>query len=249
MGRVGNWRAVRAVLRALVLVVVLVWRPLPAGAAEESANIRVPVLVYHNVDYSGSEFSVTPEQLDEQCRWLYENGYTAITLWQFWDAAMGSGTLPANPILLTNDDGWSSVMTFAEILGRYRLVGNYFINNYSPLSADQILTLSRYGPVQAHTANHQYLSQLGYEAQLAEISQNVTYIQQITGQPVQFLAWPFGDHNASAIEAAAASGIIGAFGLNGTGCYLLAVDPFYVPRIMMVVGDDLDTFAAKVGWW
>src|SRR3712207_7056123 len=38
---------------------------------------------------------------------------------------------------------------------------------------------------------------------------SVTYIEQITGQPVQFLAWPFGDYNAGAIEAAAASGIIG----------------------------------------
>jgi hypothetical protein len=28
-----------------------------------------------------------------------------------------------------------------------------------------------------------------------------------------------------------------------------AVDPYHVPRIMMVVGDDLDTFAAKVTWW
>ena len=249
MGRVGGWRDARATLRALVLVLVLIWRPIPARAMEESANIRVPVLVYHNVDYSGSDFSVTPEQLDAQCRWLIDNGYTSITVWQFWDAAMGYGTLPVNPIMLTNDDGWSSVMTFAEILSRYGLVGNYFINNYSPLSADQIVTLSQYGPVQAHTANHQYLSQFDYEGQLAEISQNVTYIEQITGQPVQFLAWPFGDYNASAIEAAAASGIIGAFGLSGTGCYLLGVDPYYVPRILMVVGDDLDTFAAKVGWW
>jgi peptidoglycan/xylan/chitin deacetylase (PgdA/CDA1 family) len=249
MGRVGDWRGARAVLRALVLVIVLAWHPFPAGAITESANIRVPVLVYHNVDYSGSAFSVTPEQLDAECRWLIDNGYTAITVWQFWDAAMGSGTLPVNPVMLTNDDGWSSTMTFAEILGRYGLVGNYFINNYSPLSADQILTLSQSGTVQAHTANHQYLSQMDYEGQVAEISSNVTYIEQITGQPVQFLAWPFGDYNASAIQAATASGIIGAFGLNGTGCYLGGVDPFSVPRIMMVVGDDLDTFAAKVGWW
>jgi peptidoglycan/xylan/chitin deacetylase (PgdA/CDA1 family) len=249
MGRVGGWRAARAIWCALVLVIVLVWHPLPVRGIEESANIRVPVLVYHNVDYSGSDFSVTPEQLEAQCRWLVDNGYTAITVWQFWDAATGSGTLPVNPIMLTNDDGWSSVMTFAEILSRYGLVGNYFINNYSPLSADQIVTLSQYGPVQAHTANHQYLSQMDYEGQLAEISSNVTYIEQITGQPVRFLAWPFGDYNSSAIEAASASGIIGAFGLNGTGCYLLAVDPFSVPRIMMVASDDLDTFAAKVGWW
>lgn len=249
MGRVGVWRDARAIVCILVLHQVLVGYPSPARAMEESATVRVPVLVYHNVDYSGSEFSVTPEQLDEQCRWLYENGYTSITLWQFWDAAMGYGTLPVNSVMLTNDDGWSSAMTFAEILGRYGLVGNYFINNYSPLSADQILTLSQHGPVQAHTANHQYLSQMDFEAQLAEISQNVTYIEQITGQPVRFLAWPFGDHNASAIEAAAASGIIGAFGLNGTGCFLHAVDPYYVPRIMMILGDDIDTFAAKVSWW
>jgi peptidoglycan/xylan/chitin deacetylase (PgdA/CDA1 family) len=253
MGRVGAWRGVRAIVCAFVLVLihlqVLFWNPLPARAMEESASTRVPVLVYHNVDNSGSEFSVTPEQLDEQCRWLIDNGYTSITVWQFWDAAMGLGTLPANPVLLTNDDGWSSAMTFAEILGRYGLVGNYFLNNYSPLSADQILTLSQYGPVQAHTATHQYLSQMDFEGQLAEISQNVAYIEQITGQPVRFLAWPFGDYNASAIEAAAASGIVGAFGLSGTGCYMHAVDPYHVPRIMMVVGDDLDTFAAKVGWW
>jgi peptidoglycan/xylan/chitin deacetylase (PgdA/CDA1 family) len=249
MGRVGDWRGARAVVCALVLAIGLAWHPTPARATEESANIRVPVLVYHNVDYSGSEFSVTPEQLAAQCQWLIDNGYTSITVWQFWDAAMGYGTLPANPVMLTNDDGWSSVMTFAEILGRYGLVGNYFINNYSPLSADQIWTLSQYGPVQAHTATHQYLSQFDYDGQLAEISQNVTFIEQITGQPVQFLAWPFGDYNASAIEAAAAAGIIGAFGLSGTGCYLHAVDPYHVPRIMMVFSDDLDTFAAKVGWW
>jgi peptidoglycan/xylan/chitin deacetylase (PgdA/CDA1 family) len=247
MGRVGVWRGARVILCALVLL--LAWHPMPVRAMEESAVVRVPVLVYHNVDYSGSEFSVTPEQLDAQSRWLIDNGYTAITVWQFWDAAMGYGALPVNPVLLTNDDGWSSAMTFAEILGRYGLVGNYFINNVSPLTADQIFTLSQYGPVQAHTATHQSMSHLNYDGQLAEIVENKAYLEQITGQPVQFLAWPFGDRNASAIEAAAAAGIVGAFGLSGTGCFLHAVDPYHVPRIMMVASDDLDTFAAKVGWW
>jgi peptidoglycan/xylan/chitin deacetylase (PgdA/CDA1 family) len=103
--------------------------------------------------------------------------------------------------------------------------------------------------VQAHTATHQAMSQLGYEGQLAEIVENKGYLEQITGQAVQFLAWPFGDYNASAVEAAAAAGIVGAFGLSGTGCNMHAVDPYHVPRIMMTVGDDLDTFAAKVSWW
>ena len=247
MGRVGVWRGARAVLCALVLV--LVWLPLPARAAQELAPVRVPVLVYHNVDYSGSEYSVTPEQLDAQCRWLVENGYTAVTLWQFWDAAMGYGTLPPNSVLLTSDDGWSSAMTFAEILGRYGLVGNYFINNVSPLTSDEILYLAQHGSVQAHTATHQNLSHFDYAGQLAEISENVTYLQQITGQPVQFLSWPFGDRNETAVEAAAAAGIIGAFGLTGTGCHLHTIDPYHIPRIMMAVSDDIETFAAKVSWW
>jgi len=248
MGRAVAWHRVRAILFALAIIVA--WLPVTArAAAQEIASARVPVLVYHNVDYSGSEHSVTPEQLDAQCRWLYENGYTSITVWQFWEAAMGRSTLPANTVLLTNDDGWESAMTFAEILGRYGLVGNYFINNVSPLSAEQILALAQYGPVQAHTATHQMASSLDYEGQVAEIAENVAYIEQITGQPVDFLAWPFGDYNASAVEAASAAGIIGAFGLTGTGCMMHAVDPYHVPRIMMGVGDDLDTFSAKVSWW
>jgi hypothetical protein len=28
-----------------------------------------------------------------------------------------------------------------------------------------------------------------------------------------------------------------------------ALDPYAIPRIMMQVEDDLDTFAAKVSWW
>jgi peptidoglycan/xylan/chitin deacetylase (PgdA/CDA1 family) len=249
MGGAGIWRAARATVCVLVLVLASLAVRVPASAAEEFVPVRVPILVYHNVDYSGSEYSVTPEQLEAQARWLIENGYTSITIWQFWDAAMGYGTLPANPVLLTNDDGWASAMTFADVLGRHGLVGNYFITNVSELSPEQILTLAQYGPVNAHTATHQYLSQLGYEAQLAEISQNVEYLRQITGQPVQFLAWPFGDHNASAIQAAAAAGIIGAFALNGTGCMLHAMDPYSIPRIMMTAGDDMETFAAKVSWW
>lgn len=247
MGRAVVWHRVCAIVFALALVVA--WLPVTARAAQEVAAVRVPVLVYHNVDYSGSELSVTPEQLDAQCRWLYENGYTSITVGQFWEAAMGRSTLPANAVLLTNDDGWESAMTFAEILGRYGLVGNYFINNVSPLSPEQILALAQHGPVQAHTATHQAASSLDYEGQFAEISQNVAYIEQITGQPVDFLAWPFGDYNASAVQAASAAGIVGAFGLTGTGCIMHAVDPYHVPRIMMVLSDDLDTFSAKVSWW
>lgn len=251
MGRVDSGR-LRVLLAALIFASLTAGLPLGASETSRAAEIiaiRIPVLTYHAVDYSGTPYSVTPEQLDEQCRWLVENGYTAITLWQFWAAATGTGQLlPPNPVVLTNDDGWQSAMTFADILGRYGMTGNYFINNTSPLSADQIHQLSMRGPVQAHTATHVDLSSLTYEAQLAEITQNKAHLEGITGQPVHFLAWPFGATSDSAAQAASAAGIVAAFGLMGTAANTAALDPYYVPRIMIVVEDDINSFASKVMW-
>jgi peptidoglycan/xylan/chitin deacetylase (PgdA/CDA1 family) len=217
-----------------------------ATTAAQSVGIRVPILSYHAIDYSYSGYSVTPEQLDAQCAWLLTHGYTVITLWQFWDAAFGAGTLPPNPVVFTDDDGWSSATTFAEVLGRYGLTATYFVNNVSPLTPDQIASLAQHGSVQAHTVTHAHLAGLDYDSQVAEIAQNMTYLQQITGQPMSFLAWPFAEWDDSAVQAAQATGIIGAFGLGGDAAQIGALDPFHVPRIMILSDDDVSTFAAKV---
>ena len=210
---------------------------------------RVPVLCYHNIDYSGAGYAVTPELLDAQCTWLSTNGYTPISVFQLLSAFTSGAVLPANPVLLTNDDGWSSSVTFAQTLGAHGMTGNYFINNYSPLSAADILLLAQNGPVQAHTANHQFMSQLDPATQSAEIVNNQAYISGITGQPVQFLAWPFGDVSPSAIQTAKDAGILAAFGLGGAPCYVGASDLYAIPRIMMDASDTLDTFASKVTHW
>lgn len=210
---------------------------------------RVPILCYHNVDYSGSAYSVTPELLDAQCTWLTTNGYTPIGSYWLWNAITTGSALPAKPVMLTNDDGWTSAVTFAQTLSAHGMIGNYFINNYSPLAASDIQFLAQNGPVQAHTANHQFMSQLDPATQSAEIANNQAYITGITGQPVQFLAWPFGDFNASAVQAARDCGILAAFGLGGAPCYVGANDVFALPRIMMEAADTLDTFASKVAYW
>jgi peptidoglycan/xylan/chitin deacetylase (PgdA/CDA1 family) len=249
----GVTRAVhgfRTRLGSLVLILVLGGASLgtaavPLGMAQPAAA-RVPILVYHTVDESGNTYSVTPRQLNQQCRWLVEHGYTSITLRQFWQAARGLADLPPNPVILTNDDGDPSVWTFARILARYGLVGSYFVNNVSPLTRHQIWSLAQRGSIEAHTVSHVALSGLDYEDQVAEIGENKTYIEEITRQPVRFLAWPYGDVNESAIEAAAASGIVVAFALGGTAADLDTTDWYTIPRIAIFVGDDLETFAAKV---
>jgi len=237
----------RGIARVLIALVSLGVVLAPGSLTRaQSVGVRVPILSYHAVDYSYSGYSVTPEQLDAQMTWLMQNGYTVITLWQFWDAAFGSGTLPANPVVLTDDDGWTSAITFADVISRYGLTATYFINNVSPLTADQIASLAQRGSIQAHTVDHAHLAGMDFDSQVAEIAGNMAYLQQITGQPVSFLAWPFVEWDDSAVQAAQASGIIGAFSEGGITAQIGALDPYHIPRIMILSGDDLNTFIAKV---
>jgi peptidoglycan/xylan/chitin deacetylase (PgdA/CDA1 family) len=243
-------QGLRPLLSGLVFV-LLWWGTWIATLAapltpSQGAAVRVPILVYHTFNESGNTYSVTPRQLNLQCRWLVDHGYTAITLRQFWRAARGLTDLPPKPVILTDDDGDPSAMTFARILERHGLVGNYFVNNVSPLTRRQIRSLAERGSVEAHTVSHVALSGLDYRDQVAEIAENRTYLEEITGKPVRFLAWPYGDVNERAIEAAESAGIVLAFGLGGTAADLDVVDRYTVPRITVFVDDDLATFAAKV---
>jgi peptidoglycan/xylan/chitin deacetylase (PgdA/CDA1 family) len=250
LGVTRTMHGFRILLCGLVLILVL--GSVCVGAAAVPLGMshrppaRVPILVYHTVDESGNTYSITRRQLNQQCRWLVEHGYTSITLRQFWRAARGLTDLPPNPVILTNDDGDPSTRRFARILERYGLVGTYFVNNVSPLTRHQIRWLAQWGSVEAHTVSHVALSGLDYEGQVAEIAENRAYLEEITGQPTRFLAWPYGAVNESAIEAAEAAGIIVALGLGGTAANLDTTDWYTIPRIMIFVNDDLETFAAKV---
>ncbi len=243
--------AARPLLCALMLVVVCAGAPFAfprpgTVAVAQSAVVRVPILVYHAVDDSGITWSVSPAQLDAQCRWLVDQGYTAISVRRFWRAARGLAELPPKPIILTNDDGGPSALTFARILDRHGLSGVYFVNTVSPLTPRQIRALARWGEVEAHTVSHVALSGLDFPHQVEEIARNAVYLEGITGQPVRFLAWPYGDANESATQAAVESGIVAAFGLGGGPANPAALDPYYVSRITIYRADDLTTFAAKV---
>ena len=252
MGRDGasfHARALACVVVVLLGCGVMLGAPRGAGAQDQSDPVRVPILVYHNIDYSGSAYAVTPDLLDAELRWLINNGYTAISLEQFWDGAFNAGWLPAKPVVLTDDDGWTSAVTFSQILGAYGLVGNYFVNNVSPVTPDQISLLAQNGLVEAHTVTHAHLTQLDYNGQLEEIADNKAYLEGITGQTIRFVAWPWNEWNQTSIDAAASLGIVGGFALGGKPCYVGSIDPYNVPRIMMEATDDLDTFIAKVTSW
>src|SRR5262245_19327585 len=125
MCRVDAWRAFRGTRRGYMLAVASMGVPTyllgnRRDVAAQGWYGRLPILAHHSIGYGGTAYEITPELLDAECQWLVANGYSPISLWQFWDAATGMGKLPENPVMLANDDGWPSCMIFADtVVGRY----------------------------------------------------------------------------------------------------------------------------------
>ena len=67
----------------------------------------VPVLNYHQVnDTYKTPLTMTTADFEEQMKYLYDNGYHAITQEQLLQYINGSGILPDKPVLVTFDDGY-----------------------------------------------------------------------------------------------------------------------------------------------
>ena len=91
----------------------------PAGGADASAEplagpettgpvdgLRVPVIVYHHVLPTASNFiAIPPARFEQELRYLKSAGFTGITASELSDALAGRTRLPKKPILITFDDG------------------------------------------------------------------------------------------------------------------------------------------------
>lgn len=81
-----------------------------AGPADvESYGRNVPILMYHHIDNEVTNSSVvTPEKFEEHLAALKEAGFTSITLQQLAAYVEKGEELPANPVVITFDDGYRS---------------------------------------------------------------------------------------------------------------------------------------------
>lgn len=96
-------------------------------------GIALPVIMYHSIcPGKSSEYSVTPEQAENDLAWLRSHGYTSVTAGQLIDYAYGKGSLPDKPVLITLDDGfYNNLSCFLPLLEKYdmhavvSIVGKY----------------------------------------------------------------------------------------------------------------------------
>lgn len=75
----------------------------------------VPVLMYHHVSPSPGMITCTPENFEDQLRWLSQRGYRSLTCAEFADHLNGKG-VPAKSLLITFDDGYLDNWVYAHPL-------------------------------------------------------------------------------------------------------------------------------------
>ena len=74
---------------------------------------RIPVLMFHNLDYSLGTWCITPENFRSDVEFMLENGFTPISFKQLVNFAEGTGELPEKPVIITFDDGYYSNYYYA----------------------------------------------------------------------------------------------------------------------------------------
>ncbi len=254
---------------------------LPLGGS--ARTVAVPILMYHEVgpyptpsqypdDPYGYELeyglTVDPQEFSRQMEWLASNQYRPISLPRLAAALYYGLPLPPRSVILTFDDALRSPLVNAvPILQQYGFTANFFIptglvgwhsRTRWYMSWDEIAALGKEGFwLQDHTRNHISVYGLPTQELEVQIAESRQEIQQLTGQPCQFFAYPGSWPFRQATSAAGPEQVDFSF-LQQHGYVGAVVDqadlsiavrggqPYQIPRVRVDPGETLAGFAADL---
>jgi peptidoglycan/xylan/chitin deacetylase (PgdA/CDA1 family) len=199
-------------------------------------------------------------QLQLLDRW----GFTAITLKDYQLHRAGSLNLPKRPIVLTFDDGYKEVHTFAlPLLREFGMTAVLFAlgdrqvrtNTWdlpngvpeAPLMNDQeLLELHQAGiEIGSHGLRHRPLPKIAREEAWEEISRSRVLLEILLNAPVTSFAFPYGLSDEATKKMAHDAGYLTACGVySGPGTF--GVDDFDVRRILVPGSTSAAGFALRV---
>ncbi|TMC50998.1 MAG: polysaccharide deacetylase family protein [Chloroflexi bacterium] len=176
--------------------------------------VTVPVLLYHYVrvnphtgDRLGYLLSVTPRAFAAQMTLLRQSDVHPVSLGDVVGAMQGAPPLPPHPVVITFDDGYEDFFTEALPVLRENgfpatlFVVPAFLERDGYMTTRQVQQTARMGiTIGAHTVDHLDLTKLPLSAARTEIEASRVELRDLTGQPVDDFAYPYGRFN-SPIEA------------------------------------------------
>lgn len=89
----------------------------------ENKEIRVPIIMYHSIlihNNRGSSNTITPNEFENDLKYIKENGYTTIMMSDLIGYVYGENELPEKPLIITFDDGFLNNYVYAlPLLKKY----------------------------------------------------------------------------------------------------------------------------------
>jgi peptidoglycan/xylan/chitin deacetylase (PgdA/CDA1 family) len=214
--------------------------------------VKLTILMYHRVEEIPRDAVyvtnfVSPAQFGEQLAALRDWGYSSVTFNDWLAYRDHRRPLPPRPLILTFDDGYRSIIDVAWPLVRahgfdattFLVTGqiggtNAWDPNERPaalLSADEVLALRRDGmSFGSHTRTHRPLTHLSAATVDEELCASRRDLEDLLGEPMLTLAYPFNNQNRAVRAAARRAGYTTA--VRGTGrMNRRTTDPLALRRI------------------
>jgi hypothetical protein len=221
-----------------------------------AAGPVVRVLTYHRFgDAQRDPWCVSAGDFEQQMRWLAERRL-AVSLDDVVRFVRGEIELPDGAVLVTMDDGFSSVLHIAApIMRRHGIpsvayVTTGFVDSTSAsgeryLTWDEVARLPKAGvEVGSHAHTHRSMAQLSVREALEEARRSKQLLEQHLGASVQSFAYPFGmrpDESAATARLLSDSGYATVF-IAQHGVLRPGLDLARLPRVKVEGGEPLWMF-------
>jgi peptidoglycan/xylan/chitin deacetylase (PgdA/CDA1 family) len=252
------------------------WQVMVAGPADQDAAILVPakpsvshllipIYMYHHVSslptHNQFDFNltVTTADFNAQLTWMQRQGYHAITMTELFDTFYYGKSLPNKPMILSFDDGYADVYTYAlpallahHYRGVFYIVTGMIGKNY--VTWNEVRDLDKSGmQIASHTIHHVNIGEppFGTTTQKELLVSKAT-LEHLLKKPVQFFCYPTGEpfhHDTLAEQQTVLKDLFNDGYLGATldpaefdSALQNSQLPYELPRIRVSGGEDLAEF-------
>lgn len=220
---------------------------LPADAATIMARRQVPILCYHQIrqwratdSKKAKDYIVPEDAFRAQMKMLADSGFQTILPDELCDYLVYGKPLPPKPVMITFDDTDLEQFTVGlPELEKYHFKAVFFIMTVSIgrpqyMTREDIRLLSERGHVLgSHTWDHHNVKQYAGNDWVKQVDKPTAELQEITGKPIRYFAYPFGLWNETALPELKKRGFAAAFQLSARRD---DHEPLYTIRRMIVPG-------------
>lgn len=231
-------------------------RKILSGMPVKNQEYGLRILTYHRVEDSNHRLNVLPVTFRHQMRFLRQNSYKTLTLYEAWYHIVKGIRCPDKSVVITFDDGYKNNFTHAfPCLQEYGHKAEVFLiadsvgkakEGEQMLTWDEIKIMFRQGiDFGSHALSHSRLTKIPAVIAREEIVRSKDILEQSLGKKVDFFCYPKGDYNPSVREMVKDAGYLGACSTE-VGINDMADDVYCMRRTEISRFDDLDDFAGKL---